>query len=216
MIHTFVPELDTSAGRVAHIPSVQEIHDEPMLFDSGWDFAWASGGPLTRKAMTTVSRGSMELPPGYHAIIDTRCHMLMKGMYPAIPGWHGDCYPRNLVTRQPELVEDPSIEHYTAVLSTDSYGVSCTEFRTAPITIDVDAARVWASVDAVVNASEPRARVFQPDGDVYRFNQPTLHRVSPARVNGWRFFFRLSVLPREPKNQIRRQVQVYTALGAGW
>ena len=225
MMHTFKSNLDI-VGRVYHQPSVEEIHDETMLFSASLAFARNCGGPLTQRvldSLTTIPHPS----PGRYIVIDTRCHMLMKGMYPAIPGWHGDGFPRSDKYAQPDLeAYSPTVKHYTCVLSTNAEGVSRTEFFTESdgMEIDINPEAVWKSVDKTITGFQtlfPRmyvtySRRRQNDGEIFCFDQNTLHRVHPCSEPGWRFFFRLSYYHRPPRNEIRRQVQVYTTAGGGW
>lgn len=224
MKHLFVPRIKMCEP-IRRKTDVEELSTETMLFSASWKFAREFGGPVTQDVLDHLyCREEIEeqvrseaLDPDLERwiVIDTRVHMLMKGMYPAIPGWHCDGLPRHDKMSQPDLKAVRSdILHYTCVLSTSPPGVSQTEFVSEPKTLDIDPERVWGSADDAMRRWEP-GDLVQRDGEVFRFDQQTLHRVTPCVDPGWRFFLRLSLYHRRPQNRIRKQVQVYTTRG-GW
>lgn len=197
------------------------IHNEPMLFSASIDFAESVGGPLTRSILNKIKELEMSEILNYcnenkaWPVIDTRSHMLMKGQYPAIPGWHCDAYPR-FSSGQPNLnLANPKCFHYVVTISDKENGVSNTVFANAPIEIDVDNERVWGSVHEQVEKSKINT-IKSNDGEIIKFYQNTLHRAEETHTNGWRWFFRLAMYYGKPKNEIRKQVQVYTTKGGGW
>ena len=233
----FLPQIKTVATIAEHF-TTEEIKNEPMLFQADWDFATRFGGPLTRRILTTL-RNTPEFNNAYqlahsnklNLVIDTRVNMVMQGWYPSIPGWHCDDVPRSEKYAQPDFSQrKDACQHFTIVLSdTDmpdlftGAGVSGTEYLTTPTTLSVDPEAVWKSVDSLLNdmlAAEvlgPSPTKFLKDGELLQFNQQALHRTSPARVAGWRLFFRCSFTYRKATNEVRRQAQAYIPLDkAGW
>ena len=202
--------------------SVDMIHSETMLFSADWGFARDNGGPLTQAVLDVLwpfllTDLGFGVNSGLSIVIDTRCHMLMAGMLPAIGGWHCDDYPRDETYSQPDLSNpNDNIHHYTVTLSTNDKGVSNTLFLDSPITIPIaDPKKVWKSVHIAVEERNPT--VFRiPDNQIMRFGQSTLHKAEACKNPGWRYFFRLSVTHRKPQNKIRRQVQVYLPEVEGW
>ena len=211
------------------------IRDEPMLFSSSPSFASQKGGTLTNLVLGLMKQilpqSSLEDEPasGFYWVIDTRVHMLMKGQFPAIPGWHGDAVPRpNGPTGQPDFnMCDSRVEHYAFLLSDhpepqlvnkdSELGISSTAFLRDNLTIKLDdESPVWGQVDRHVHSLVNPAIEYLPDREIWKFGQLTLHNAQPTTYNGWRFFFRMSKLMRPARNEIRRQVQVYTTQGLGW
>lgn len=246
MKHTFKPLIEVVAKLPDTKVSVEEIHSEPMLFSADWNFAREHGGPLTNYVMDFLknepdicsagiarmirlakSKGTkvedfqgneldVEGEIEYNCIIDTRSHMLMKGMYPAIPGWHCDGVPRCEQYSQPNLEKiDPGVKFYTCILSTVE-NVSQTEFLDEEIELTIDRENVWSSLDRQLNSQAAFYNKELQEGDIVKFDQNTPHRAVSCVNPGWRFFFRLGVIPQEPQNKIRKQVQVYTVQGNGW
>ena len=90
-----------SVGTIQEQFDEQTFANETMLFSAHPNFANQFGGTITKTILS-------QLDPLYNSenpklpylkqypnpIIDTRVHMLMPGMYPAIPGWHLDHTPR--------------------------------------------------------------------------------------------------------------------------
>lgn len=202
-------------ARVEKEPSITELEAEPMLFSAGLGLAFDNGGPLTRDIICHLPTG--QCPKDKYIVIDTRVHMLMEGMYPAIPGWHGDGFPRQEKGSQPDLKAfDPEVEHFVCLLGSNGrWGTSKTEFYTKPVELDIWESRVWQSVDMQMADHRAHRMNVQP-GEIVRFNQRTLHRATPCVEAGWRLFFRMSFYHRPPTNKIRRQTQVYTTESQGW
>jgi hypothetical protein len=161
----------------------------------------------------------VECPEGRNIVIDTRVNMLMKGFYPSIPDWHCDWVERGK-NGQPDLNKlDRLAQNYCCVIS-DKEDVSGTEFITNKLLVTYDKDNVWRSISEGVefykkrNAADVTSSKLK-SGDMLKFNQEALHRATPAKCNGWRFFFRLSCVKVEPKNEIRNQTQIYVKEG-GW
>lgn len=90
MDYTFNGKPINWGARAFSQPDDAEIRDTPSLFNASLEDALRYGGELTRAALSAMSI------PGdrKHIIVDTKTHMLMPGMWPAIPGWHTDGVPR--------------------------------------------------------------------------------------------------------------------------
>lgn len=221
MKYTFKSNL-SFGPHIEYIPTIDELSNETMLFSAGWDFARKNGGPITQRVLDIFEKENIpqECPLNRHIVIDTRVHMLMKGFYPAIPGYHGDGFPRQTKYDQPDLKQYfPDVKHWTCVLSSNKHGCSHTHFVLTPIELEVDEENVWKSVSTQVQEKVNMLELTterQRDGQIIRFDQQSLHCASPAHTPGWRFFFRLSYYHRPPNNKIRKQVQVYTTTDGGW
>lgn len=221
MKHTFTPNIRT-VEQIEPTRTTDIIKNEPMMFSVDPRFAHVNGGPLTRQITKILLQNPayreivIHTPSDdFQTVIDTRVTMTMEGMYPSIPGWHGDDIPRSRTTGQPVLLSvNPLVQHFMVILSDQEESVSSTEFLAKEIELDVDITNVWNSVDQQMNELKPKTE-FIAQGEVIRFNQEAIHRASPTKVPGWRFFYRLSITHRKPANEIRNQVQVYTS-NNGW
>lgn len=199
-----------------------------MLFGADLAYAREHGGEITNHVLDTLAQSDVfvqwlerfkagELPSA-SIVIDSRVNMLMPGMYPSIPGWHGDDVPRGVKYAQPDLngVNPDGFMHFMVLFSDNVIPVSATEFVVEPVTLDVDPDNVWKSVNAGVEALKPKTRKLR-EGDIIAFGQEALHRASPCVQAGWRFFMRVSFTYRKPVNEIRQQVQVYMPIEtSGW
>lgn len=87
-------------GRIEQ-PDQVEVKNTPSLWQADLDVALRYGGELTRAAL-----GAMEIRGDkQYVVVDTKVHMLMPGQCPAIPGWHTDGAPRQVV--EPTTWEGP-------------------------------------------------------------------------------------------------------------
>ena len=206
-----------------------------MLLGADVDFALEHGGPLTKSILYTEifkagsvlrneqkryvhqmisATGRMAGDKNYpHLSIDTRVHMLMPGMYPAIPGWHCDHVPRPKHTNgQP----DPNVEPVPArsilpCLWVQPRMYRGTQFLKSNITVNYDPYEVWGSINKELDNFKGEHSIYTPtEGQLVLFSGQTLHRAMPTINRGWRYFFRASFLQTPPVNLIRRHTQVYS------
>lgn len=204
--HTFVPDIRV-VGRVEPVVPKETISAEPMLWSASWDFARQHGGPLTHGVMDALApmRAEMEAleAQGRYVCIDTESQDLLEGQYPSIPGWHcdGDGGPAD------RIATDAIV--YACFLSNRPDGVSRTTFAAEPLTLEVDLDHIWPSVHRGTERFLLR-REKQNDGEVVRFDGNTLHRSSDCHRSGWRYWFRLTIYRKPPRNVLKRRVQVYT------
>ena len=208
----FTPSLEI-IGNLAPVASVEKIESETMVYSASPEFAKKNGGTLTRAALDIITPLLEPLKNRYW-VVDTRVHMLIPGMYPAIGGWHCDAVPRNDLSSQPDLLKMDSSEHYTVTISTDPSGISNTEFVSEKLELQVDPQAIWASVTSQIGDNVLSEKLS--DGQVARFTSNTLHRATVAKRSGWRFFFRCSANYFPAQDKIRKQVQVYTDISKGW
>lgn len=210
---TFTPHIKKIKS-IANPISVELIESETMLFSASPEFAYETGGILTRSILDSINLP--EIDKEHWWVIDTRSHMLMPGMFPAIGGWHCDAVQRDQYDSQPDLNKMDDSLHYVATLASRTEGISNTEFITSELTLDVDTNKVWADVSDQVNSGNLGDRMLMPDGEIYEFTSKTIHRPTAATKRGWRWFFRCSCHYAPPENKIRHQVQVYTDINGGW
>ena len=216
MIHTFEPDALIHA-RIRETYSIAELEGEPMLYSASVEFAREHGGPITQDILNGL-RPLTEYEDLF-PVIDTRVHMLMPGQHPAIPGWHGDAFPRSSYEGQPDVTKgDPRVRSYICVVD-DGSGCSMTEFVPNAVTVHVNPEHVWKSVDEGIELQRRHGGLHittAAQGFIYDIGQSQLHRAQRCERRGWRMFFRLTQYHTPPQPKIRRQTQVYATPGGGW
>ena len=189
------------------------------------------GGPLTRAALGAMKfKGDRK-----NIIVDTKVHLLMDGMIPAIPGWHTDGVPRGddlnpggkgvpRISAQATWITNGITEPRYHLLVTGTH--SQTEFIHSPMILDVEDSRdLYASMTKQVEAirtKNPYTGIYTaPSNTVVEWDWFNIHRAVPARGRGWRFLIRVTetdyIEPRtDPADFIRTQNQVYLPVEFGW
>lgn len=188
----------------------KEIKNEPMFFNCDLDFAWKHGGPITRNFLTKLSEN--KIPS--NTVFDSRSHMLMKGWFPAIPGYHHDDVPRNTVNGQPNYI-DPEYKANHAMALING-GICPTEFAIGKIELEIPENEIiykkWhQDIEACLNDDSMQSEFAESNRIIY-FDWQTFHQATRAIADGWRWFGRASWNTDRSKkitNEIRNQVQVY-------
>lgn len=208
--------------------SIGALSDEVEAWGSAGCYAASPGfvndhgGPISRSVLGSVPQSYFDncRALGMLPNIDIRIHRLNVGEYPAVPGWHCDGALRETYFAQPDVERIRVRDTILATVSTDELGVSNFEILDTDHEVDVDADEpgIWRKVDASI--PENALRVSTQDGVLYQIGATTLHRCSPARVRGWRLFFRMSMWHRDylgdgGKKAYSQQVYVTTE-GGGW
>ncbi len=189
------------------------IKSERGFFRSDLEFVNANAGIIIK---TFVEK----LPDEWkrsNILIDSRIHMLMKGWYPCIPGWHHDDVPRSTITGQPNY-ENPEYksEHILAIIG----DCSLTEFLKGEIEVSDPNINqiIYGQWNAELKNKDNLFITKIPEGAMVKFNWNTFHRGVPASKKGWRCFIRAtrnSLL--KSVNEIRQQSNVYLPLPeSGW
>jgi hypothetical protein len=192
--------------------SDEMVKNEPMLWRTTVANAKNSlGGPLT-KAFIEALPDEWRADPN-RTIIDSRSHMLMKGWYPAIPGFHHDDVVRSLSTGQPNYV-NPAYrpDHVMMLVNADvcptEFAVGTMDFEIPPP--EAKTYQVWHPLVTEAVKDGRLKSVSTPDRTLIFFDDRTWHQAIPAQKRGWRWFIRATrntqLLPR---NEVRKQVQVY-------
>ncbi len=188
-----------------------EIKNEPMLFNSDFNFAWDEGGDITRNFLNKL----MASQSGWNAskmIIDSRVHMLMPGWYPCIPGMHHDDIPRSTTSGQPNYINpEYKAEHVLGLVNGD---IAPTQFAIGEIELEIPTEGIiykqWHP--KVIQAIEDGTMksYSAESGVILQFDSESFHQGTMAVAGGWRWFIRVSKnTHRKPTNEIRKQVQVY-------
>jgi hypothetical protein len=213
---------------VASLPAFTEVEvkNEPMLFNCDMAHANQLGGPITRAFLQRIPLDWHEEP----LVIDTRVHMLMRGWYPCIPGWHHDDVPRTRSDGQPNYGsgQDRAV-HCFGLINGDvcptAFALGVADFP------DIEPGEVyyekWHPLVEMYCTEGKMQRVSVNTNTVYMFDDRTFHTGTSAKTRGWRWFGRVSryfdkdgnciARRNERTNEVRRQVQVYLDnVQAGW
>lgn len=231
-MYEFAPDFKT-IGTIAGTATIAELANETGMYSASLPFLRRNGGPIVQRILDAI-------PPEWYQLCqdlgmfpngDVRIHRLYPGDFPAYPGWHCDGEYRETYFSQPDLDKIPLSKHIICCVSSDADGVSNPEFLLDPITVPVDMSRwnlrvteqqhtLWAVAHKAVEANPNLRRVSIPDGHITEFGCRSLHRVMPARIRGWRLFFRLSMWHKPNLGDggcLTRQEQVYQVIGNhGW
>ena len=194
--------------------SQEKVKNEPMLFNCDYEYARKLGGPITHAFLDLLQ---LDGP----IIIDSRVHMLKRGWWPCIPGWHHDDVPRSRADGQPNY-KNPEYESFHC-LALINGGIAPTEFALGTSTfnevpIKQTVYKVWHG-EVEKQLLDNRLMRYQAESNrLIYFDWQTWHQGTRAVTDGWRFFIRASAKTnRKPTNEIRRQVQVYLDLPMeGW
>ena len=164
--------------------------------------------------------------------VDTRVHMLMKGMIPCIPGWHHDDVQRSGKDNQPDYDHELRAMHAIFLINAD---VAPTEFAVgiAPFESHSGEGSMYGQWSKEVDAhiAVDRLKVVKsPDCQWVYFDDRSWHRGVECPVKfGHRLFIRVGMhyrmvdgervfeQPPSRANQVRRNAQVYMQYPAqGW
>lgn len=197
--------------------ALKQIKDEPMLFNCNYESAYDLGGELTKTFLDLLSP---EFKLADDLIIDSRVHMLMKGWFPCIPGFHHDDVPRERKDKQPNYI-NPSYKakHCMALIGDccpTEFAIGKSEFP--EVELDGKYYKVWHPLVVEKIKNKELQSISAPDGKLIYFDWQTWHQGIRAQKDGWRFFIRATInTGRKPTNELRRQVQVYLdAPMEGW
>jgi hypothetical protein len=195
------------------------IKNEPMFFNCDLEFAHQNGGPITKAFIDALPSDWKDQP----VVLDSRVHMLMKGWFPCIPGFHHDDVPRrNDASGQPDY-DAPAYrsEHLMGLVNGD---IAPTRFALVPegthgelgLFLKPPADRVTYAVwhdEVEKQLAEGKLVPFEaPSGQLLQFDWQSWHEGQRARASGWRWFVRLSRNTSRTENitnEFRRRVQVY-------
>lgn len=209
-------------------PSQELIKNTLGLHNASLEDALKYGGDLTRSAI-----GAMNLTmKKKYIIVDTKIHMLMPGMCPAIPGWHTDGVPRGN-SLDPTAKKEPNIhaqeEMDSPIFHLLVTGDSClTRFiKERNFELEVPEApdtKLYKMVSEQINKKVET-------GELTSFEAPSctpvmwdwweIHTGVPAKSHEWRFLIRVTESDiQKPKTDlrdiIRTQQQGYMPMEFGW
>jgi hypothetical protein len=210
---TFTFNSQIKLGASVELPSSNTtmlIKNEPMLFSCDLSTASKLGGTLTKQFLNALDNEWINRP-GF--VLDSRVHMLKKGWWPAIPGYHHDDVPRDRKDGQPNY-SDPCYKAQHAMMLINAevcpteFVLGAAEFEDVPL--GEVYYRKWHPVVEEKLKSGELKKVLAPNLRIVYFDWETWHQGTAAALDGWRFFVRASVnTKRVTSNEVRRQVQVY-------
>jgi hypothetical protein len=194
------------------VSNVQEsdIKNAVMLFSSNIDYAYNTSDVLTRKFIDALPEEWKNDPS---VIIDSRVHMLMKGWFSCIPGFHHDDVPRSREDGQPNYITpEYNSEHILCLVNGEicptEFAIGEAEFEDVPI--GGKYYKTWHGVVEKYLKEGKLDRYSAPSNTLVYFDWQTWHQGVRAIKDGWRWFIRATRnTNRTHKNEIRRQVQVY-------
>ena len=212
---------------VVHNFGVEEIQNEEMLYKCDAISAWKLGGLITKALLSQLPEAErVKLPEDWidsEIVVDTRVHMLMKGMYPCIPGWHHDYVERNRSSGQPDYDKIYYHSEHLLFLIGDvaptQFAVGKAEYNPAMEGTNVYSQWHKETENHIKSATLEVKSV--PTNHWILFNDFSMHQGVAAEKNAWRFFMRVSrffkeieegieyISPPKYANQARKQVQVY-------
>lgn len=221
-IHEFYSQFSCDNHKVVYSYDDSLIENEPMLYRADLKFAVENGGLITKQFLNRlIETGWLDIQENIY--IDSRSHMLMKGWYPCIPGWHHDDVPRSRKDGQPNYNDESYFAEHAIMLL--NAGIAPTEFITGEFQLpDAEEGKIlykeWdARVEHLTRISPdlyPKTKTR--NNIIYFFDARTFHQGTPATHFGWRYFIRAtkhSLVSAE--NKIRKNANVYLPEPfAGW
>lgn len=224
MNYHFKPNFRVAAEAIGCYP-ISDLEKERGVYSATPQFVRDNCGDIARQFLALVpdwyyaEAESLKLWPN----CDVRIHRLYPGDFPAYPGWHCDGELRETYFSQPDLNRIQVHKHLTATASSHSGGVSSPQFLEEPFSCNVvESADValWGQVDAALEQKQSKRIWDSVDGQLVLFDSWTLHRTMPAKIRGWRLFFRMSMWHKPnlgAGGMLTRQEQVYKLVeGSGW
>ncbi|WP_224077623.1 hypothetical protein [Planococcus chinensis] len=219
---------DLKFGNPIEQPSQELVKNTLGLHNASLEDALKYGGDLTRAAI-----GSMDLQmTKKNIIVDTKIHMLIPGMCPAIPGWHTDGVPRGS-SLDPTAKLAPNIQAQEEMDSPIFHllvtGEAClTQFleqRNVELEVpEVPDSKLYKMVSKQVNdrVNSGELSYFEaPSCTPVMWDWWEIHTGVAAKAHEWRFLIRVTESDiQEPKTDlreiIRTQQQGYMPMEFGW
>ncbi len=223
--YEFVPNFSKAAD-FQGLFKIADFEKEVGVYSATPDFVRQKCGDIARMILAKVPDWYYAKADGLglYPNCDIRIHRLYPSDYPAYPGWHCDGEYRETYFGQPDMNRIQVHEHLIATASTSVEGVSNTQFLAQPFRFtspDIDAGHgLWQQVNEALEATRQRLIYDTQDGELMCFDSWTLHRALPAKVRGWRLFFRMAMWHKRnlgDGGMLTKQEQVYKYVGHyGW
>lgn len=223
--HTFKPNFQTIA-RVPGRYKINELEKEIGVYSASSNFVRQHCGPIANSILDSIPSWYYEEADKLKLNVncDVRIHRLYPGDYPAYPGWHCDGEFRETYFSQPDLDRIKVSKHIIATVSSHEEGVSNPEFLNQiyhfTSSEQNQTHNLWQQVNEAIHKDNNISIVPTHDGEIICFDNWTLHRVCPAKIRGWRLFFRMSMWHKPNlgmEGMLSKQETVYKYIGEnGW
>lgn len=215
-------------GGTIDAPTMDEVKNTFGLWNASLDDALRYGGDLTKAAISAMNLRHDRK----YVIVDTKIHMLMPEMCPAIPSWHTDGVPRG-VELNPASKGDPNILAQETMDAPRFHllvtGEGClTEFlneNNVDFEIDEDyGTSLYSQMNRQVNEKLAKGEVTStpvPSNTAVEFDWWDMHTGTWASKHEWRYLIRVTETNHIPpqtdlRNIIRTQQNVYVKENFGW
>lgn len=194
-----------------------QVKNEPMLFNCSLPSAYEQGGPITRAFIDQYLAENEDISEWVYNkefVFDSRVHMLMKGWFPCIPGYHHDDVPRGKDGQPDYLTPAYRSQHVMGLVNGD---ICPTQFAVGEceLALPPEGEIIYKHWHREVEELIVRGDLVEqdaPSGVLVYFDDNAFHQGQRALDGGWRWFGRLSWRTDRADhvtNEIRRQVQVY-------
>lgn len=204
------------------IPSERDNYRKVMgLVDADLDKAYRFMCPEARLVAERATKSTRK-----YVSVDVKVHMLMKGMCPAIPGWHTDGAYRgdNKDPRNHEVPNFGAMEREeSSIFHLFVGGNTQPEFLTVRnVPIEIKKGAEYAFMTRQVNGLiEQGAHVWSPGNTIVTFDWWDIHRATVAQAYEWRLLVRVNERNygtplTDPSEFIRNQQNVYLPMEYGW
>ena len=215
-------------GKSIEQPKLNDIKNTFGLWNASLDDALRYGGDITREAIRVMNIHNDRK----YIIVDTKIHMLIPGMSPAIPGWHTDGAPRDNKknpngTGMPDVFAQEGDDRFNRyhILVT---GTGClTKFIKQSIKVPVPSTpsdQIYALMSDFVRrrtTEAPWLAMEVPTCTAVEFDWWDIHTGVIATKKEWRYLIRVCESDYyEPRTDLREilrmQSQVYAPHDFGW
>jgi hypothetical protein len=201
-------------------PSQELIKSSVGLFRASMEDAIKFGGDLTRECLQKIKLKNKRK----YVLVDVKTHMLMPGLFPALPGWHVDGTPRHSKS-EPDILEQEknpdTIYHFLVT------GEGClTDFLIGETELEIPdkpSPKLFNMIDEQVNklSNLENLSLASPSCQVLTWDWWTIHRGVEAKKHEWRYLIRVCendyIAPlTNLRDVLKTQQQVYAPLNFGW
>lgn len=228
LMHAFIPNFSL-IEKTKPTYLIKEFEKEIGVYSATPEFVINKCGVIANTILSCVPSSYYDKAKklGLYPNCDIRIHRLYPGDYPAYPGWHCDGEYRETYFSQPNLNKIKIANHILCAVSSHPEGVSNFEFLKENFLFHTNIKEeilLWKKVNRDVNQAMKEDKSIEThsthDGEIYMFDQYTLHRVMPTKNRGWRLLFRMSMWHKPnlgKEGMITKQEQVYLNVNkAGW
>ena len=223
---TFSPNFEALKCIRGHY-SIDELEAEVGVYSATPEFVRKHCGLIANSILDKIPESYYEeaKKEGLCPNVDVRIHRLYTGDYPSYPGWHCDGQYRETYFSQPDIERTKVAKHIIVSVSSHAEGVSNTQFLHENFKLSIIESpdsdhNLWGLLDRELTNIQSKHLYDTKDGELILFDSWTPHRTMPARIRGWRLFFRMAMWYRPNLGEggkISKQEQVYKLHeGSGW